>query len=190
MAEIYIYRALRNLLVGCAFTERDFEGSIVNGGRWNSIGTPIVYASDHISTAGWEVTQKVNLDPSQEPDKSLRERILDILSETHSYYRVAIDTHQIITVEDLCGQALPDNWYRRIPGVGYRPDIQAIGDQWIKSKASLALRVPCVASRRHAFNYLLNPQHPNYPMLANKREGCWRFDGEALSPGTTKIEST
>lgn len=186
MAEIYIYRALRNQRVGCSFTELDYEGSIVNGGRWNSIGTPMVYASDHISTAGWEVTQKVNLDPSQAPDKSLRERILDILSETYSYYRVAIDSNQVITVEDYCGKALPENWHRRILGVGYRPDIQAIGDQWIKSKASLALRVPCVASRRHAFNYLLNPQHPDYPMLAKKREGFWRFDGEISNTGKTK----
>jgi RES domain-containing protein len=182
MAEIYIYRAQRNKRIVCAFTDKDYEGAILKGGRWNSVKIPMVYTSDSISTAGWEIAQKISYDPSLGLDKNLREQIIDKLTKHFSYCRSTLDIRQIINVEEFYGKPLPQDWYIKIQGVAYRPDIQAIGDQWIKSATSLAMRVPCSITRRHASNYLVNPQHPDYPMLLSKREGFWRYDGEALSP--------
>jgi RES domain-containing protein len=185
MPTIPIFRVLPNALIDCAFTERDYGGSITKGGRWNSVGTPMVYTSDNVSTAGWEIAQRVEIDPSVDPGQPLRERILKILSDSYSYYLATIDTSQIIHVENFCGVSLPAGWHLKLPGMVYRPEIQAIGDRWVKSKSSLALCVPCALTRRHAFNYLLNPWHPDYAVLASTREGYWRFDGEEHGPSNT-----
>jgi RES domain-containing protein len=51
---------------------------------------------------------------------------------------------------------LPEGWDAR----PYGPTSQEIGDAWIRSQASLVLRVPSiVVPREH--NYLINPRHPD-----------------------------
>jgi len=52
---------------------------------------------------------------------------------------------------------LPPNW-REYPAP---PQLQAIGDKWVRSKRSAVLRVPSViVPGEH--NYLLNPEHPKF----------------------------
>lgn len=59
-------------------------------------------------------------------------------------------------VEHLDLATLPRNWYQID-----NPGCQAIGTEWLKSKRSLALKVPSVPVRGD-WNVLLNPSHPNF----------------------------
>ena len=52
---------------------------------------------------------------------------------------------------------LPKNW-RRFPAA---PELQAIGDAWVKSGKSAVLRVPSAVIPAES-NYLLNPVHAKF----------------------------
>jgi RES domain-containing protein len=51
----------------------------------------------------------------------------------------------------------PKNW-RSYPAP---PELQLIGDEWVKSGRSLALEVPSAVIKTDS-NYLLNPQHRDF----------------------------
>src|ERR1043166_7842013 len=55
-----IYRMHRS-----ARAAEDYAGAMLGGGRWNPIGTPMLYAAEHLSLACIEVL--VHLDKSQLP---------------------------------------------------------------------------------------------------------------------------
>jgi RES domain-containing protein len=60
-------------------------------------------------------------------------------------------------VEELDESSLPENW-RESPAP---PELQAIGDQWLLSRSSAVLKVPSAAVL-FEYNYLLNPEHPDF----------------------------
>lgn len=108
------------------------------GGRFNSVGTAVVYTSDSLALATLELLTKVN------ERRRLRDRVCIPVTfrETHVQTRNAAE--------------LPDGWDIR----PYGPASQRVGDEWVRSDASLVLRVPSVVLP-HAYNYLINPQHPD-----------------------------
>jgi RES domain-containing protein len=112
----------------------DGEGARLWGGRWNSVGAPVVYLSDSLALATLEVL--VHL-PRVERQKG----------EIPPYLAVALD------VQD-----------HHIDDPGYPPGIpsdetQALGDSWLASRSSLALLVPSRVIPLER-NVLLNPRHP------------------------------
>ena len=46
----------------------------------------------------------------------------------------------------------------------YRPEVQQVGAAWLRSRASLGMRVPSALCRDEC-NVLLNPAHPDYAVL-------------------------
>lgn len=103
-------------------------------GRWNNRGTPIVYCTDHPSTAMLEVL--VHFDPSAMPESY---KLLEI-EVPHAITPVAPD--------------LPEAW---------RDDLQVTRDQFdafCAEAASPVMTVPSVIMP-HAFNHLINPRHPD-----------------------------
>jgi RES domain-containing protein len=46
----------------------------------------------------------------------------------------------------------------------YRPEVQQVGADWLRARASLGMRVPS-ALCRDACNILLNPGHPDFSVL-------------------------
>ena len=133
-----VWRLCRAVHAADAFSG---EGARRFGGRWNSRGVPMVYTSTSLALAAIEIF--VHLEPNLAPDD------LMAISATLP------DAEPARTIEI---PVLPPNW--RADETGPRK----IGDEWIRSGASLALRVPSVPIPPE-WNILINPLHPRMPEL-------------------------
>lgn len=122
-----------------AATAFDGEGARQNGGRWNSVGVRVAYASQSAALACLEVM--VGLQKSS-------------LLSAYSLLSARVDEAR---VEILPAEALPENWRNHPPA----PESQAIGDRWVAEQRSLVLRVPS-AIIDGEYNYLLNPAHRDF----------------------------
>jgi RES domain-containing protein len=118
------------------------EGARIHGGRWNSKGRAVVYASESISLAVLEQLVHVE-DPA----------ILDAFVVVSANLAEAM-------VEVLSPSSLPDGW-RAYPAP---PFLKEIGDAWLSEGRSLALRVPSVTVRGQ-HNYLIDPAHPDFASI-------------------------
>ncbi len=119
-------------------TAWDGEGARRSGGRWNSAGTAVVYTSATLSLALVETL--VHLPSGVLP--------------AFAAVRVQIDDSLITALED---SVLPRDW-RNDPAPA---STRSIGDAWVLSGTSAALRVPSVVVPME-FNYVLNPRHPDF----------------------------
>lgn len=136
MATITAWRICAPRYAETAFTG---EGARIYGGRWNSKGWAVVYASESISLAVLEQLVHVE-DPS----------VLDA-------FVVVSATLEESSIEVL-SSSLPDDW-RAYPAP---PPLKEIGNAWLSEGRSLALKVPSVTVRGQ-HNYLINPIHPDFP---------------------------
>lgn len=135
MSEIRVWRITSREYAGRAFSG---EGAEKYGGRFNSVGTPVVYTSGSLALATLEMLTKIN-------------------SRSRLARRVCIpavfETEQVVAYE---AGDLPENWDAR----PYEAATQKRGDRWAASDESLVLRVPSVVVPRE-YNYLINPEHPD-----------------------------
>src|SRR5437867_12227926 len=99
----------------------DGQGARKSGGRWNSVGIAVVYASGTLSLALVEVL--VHLPSGILP--------------AYSAVRVDFDESMVIAVQPA---ELPAGWREHPPP----PETKAIGDRWVAEGASAVLRVPSV----------------------------------------------
>jgi RES domain-containing protein len=130
-------------------------GARAAGGRWNSPGLNLIYASEHLSLAVLEILVHAPL-PSQRLAARSRSRI-----------------------------SIPDTFIEVVPPGSLPPEFgpptayaatQAIGDRWIREQRSAALLVPsAIVQSEH--NILLNPQHPDFSKC-----GWGRFEDIQLDP--------
>lgn len=113
------------------------EGAHRYGGRWNHVGTAVVYTSESLSLAVLEYL--VNLPISDLPDDlvSIQIQIPDALPRTE------------IFIEDLS-----DNW-RAFPAID---ELKDIGTDWAQEAKTAILSVPSVVIPSEV-NYLTNPAH-------------------------------
>jgi len=117
----------------------DGEGARIHGGRWNTPGRPVVYASESRALAILEVLAGLG------SARTLPAYVLIGLS---------FDPSRVTTVDP---HALPEDWRRSPPPEGTR----RIGDRWLTEGASVVLRVPSALVPQES-NYLLNPRHPDF----------------------------
>lgn len=136
---IRAYRVFDRRYAASAWTG---EGASRTGGRWNSKGVAVVYASTSLALALLEIM--VNARRRIPPGK---------------LYSV-MTTPDDVAVESLDSSALPRGWYR-FPAP---PALQAIGDAWVRDARSVALLVPSAATRVEQ-NVLLNPRHADFALL-------------------------
>ena len=132
-----VWRVVKTRYADQAF---DGEGARRAGGRWNSPGQSAIYTSASISLA-----------------------LLEIL--VHLADRKALTSFSVIParlpaelIETI--DPLPRNW-RSWPAP---VQLKKIGDGWLQSRRSLALRVPSVIVPRE-YNYLINPAHQSIAEL-------------------------
>lgn len=135
----------------------DGEGAHRYGGRWNSPGTRVAYASTSPALAVLEVLVHVTGGGSLPGYSMVTATLPDSL------------------VEALDPDELPSNW-NRWPAP---PATQAIGDSWTRSKRSVALRVPS-AIVEGEWNVLLNPAHTDFFRLVVAASAPFRFDQRLL----------
>jgi RES domain-containing protein len=135
----------------------DGEGARLYGGRWNSPGTRVAYASDSIALAVLEVLAH-----------------LQSTKVLQAYSLVSVGFPEE-SVEILDAGTLPGPW-RRFPTP---VENQAIGDRWVAEERSLVLRVPS-AIIPAAGNFLINPSHPEFRRVVVGRPERFAFDPRLL----------
>jgi RES domain-containing protein len=145
-----IWRICRERYAGEAFSG---HGARLFGGRWNSPGTPMVYASSSLALAAIELF--VHLEPNQQPGDLVS--IAALLPAGEPAQRLAPDQ-------------LPPAWWTD----DVKP-LRRLGDQWIRDVASLAIEVPSAALRME-WNVLINPLHPKIAELKIEPPQPFHFD--------------
>jgi RES domain-containing protein len=140
------------------------EGARRFGGRWNSRGVPMVYASSSLALAAIELF--VHLEPGQAPDD------LVYISATLPEGEPA---HALDQAE------LPAEWWADNVAAGVRTT-RELGDEWMRSGSSLALRVPSVPIRAE-WNVLLNPMHPRMSKVQIDAPQPFIFDARMFRRG-------
>ncbi len=119
------------------------EGARRFGGRWNSPGLAVVYASSSFSLALLEMM--ANARRGHVPPGMLY---------------CTIDIPDDAAIDTLPARALPPKWYRSPPS----PQLAAIGDAWLTRGEAVALLVPSAIARIEN-NALLNPHHRDFARL-------------------------
>ena len=132
----------------------DGEGARRYGGRWNSPGQPVVYASGSLALAALEFL--VHVDSSEAPR--------DLLA-----MRISIPDDLSITEIKL--RTLPAGWDRYPAGDACRK----LGDRWVLTGKSAVLRVPS-APVHEEWNLLLNPRHPEFQRIREASMRRFQFD--------------
>ena len=127
-----IYRITRS-----KYSDLTGEGAKLFGGRWNSAGMSAVYCSQYRSLAVLEllVHFRFSLDP---PEANI----------------LTISFADNLSVSEIKISELPSNWN----SYTFNTKLQKIGDQWLRNKKTLLLKVPSVIIRQE-YNYLINPEH-------------------------------
>lgn len=131
-----VWRIVKEKYAEAAFSG---EGARQAGGRFNSPGRPVVYTSESLALAQLEIL--VNL-PT------------DRLLASYVAFRADIPSGRVDT---LGREKLPDRW-REAPAP---TSVRELGDRWIETERSLALRVPSAVVPAED-NVLINPRHPAF----------------------------
>jgi len=131
------------------------EGAARTGGRWNSRGAPIVYASGAKSLAVLE--SLVHLNPP-------------VLFRYAAFY-IRFDQKLAETVTHP-----PTDWQTQPPG----PATKMIGDAWVREKRSAVLQVPSIIVPEE-LNYLLNPAHRDFGRITISKPQPFVFDPRLLA---------
>jgi RES domain-containing protein len=127
-------------------------GAKLYGSRWNSIGTPLLYLAGSISLAWLEML--VHL---QFQDKST------------DFALLYVSIQQDAEIQELQIGKLKQNWQL---DAGYT---QFIGDEFVRSKQKLVLKVPSALVDEEA-NYLVNPLHPDFKKAEIVKSKIFQFD--------------
>ena len=140
----------------CSRNHRRFdgEGARLYGGRWNQVGTSVVYASGSLSLTALELFVHVDID-------TVPDELVAILAEIP-------DT---VTMETIKIESLPREWR------GYPPPevLKDIGTAWAKRGSSALLAVPSAVIPVER-NYLLNPAHGDFKRVRLQKPVPFRFD--------------
>lgn len=131
----------------------DGEGAFRYGGRWNSPGVRVVYASSSLALAAVETF--VHLEPNLMP--------ADLVV-------IAGAIPDGLAIGGVEAATLPEGWRTRCAG-----SLRRWGDEWIGGGESLALLVPSAVIRGE-WNLLLNPAHADYARIEYERIEPFAFD--------------
>jgi RES domain-containing protein len=146
---------------GGAYPIFDAAGSRLAPGRWNTTNSPVIYASEHYSTAMLEIIANGSgrFPPNQ--------HFIQITIPNGVSYEMLNPAH--------------------LPGWDASPfaTSQGYGEAWQTSHRSLLLLVPSVVARME-LNVLINPEHPEFPRITHSlHQRIWwdrRLFGTAAWP--------
>jgi len=135
-----VYRVLRKKYAQAPF---DGEGAFRYGGRWSSPGVRLSYTSEHQSLALLEYF--VHLDQDDPP----ADLVLASAEIPDDLPRAQVNVSQ-----------LPANWRDAVAP----PELTQIGDEFARRHEHCLLLVPSAIVPAE-FNWLINPEHPDYARL-------------------------
>lgn len=130
------------------------EGARKFGGRWNSVGTAMIYLAGSRALAALETLVHLTTPATRAKPFSMIEVTLPANS-----------------IETLSVAALPKDWELSPPAQA----TMTLGDEWLQSQRSLVLRVPSTLVPGEP-NYLLNPQHPAMAEVTASKPVAFSFD--------------
>ena len=129
-------------------------GARIHGARWHFQGNAVIYASESRALAAIEFLVHVPI------------------SVIPSNLKIAtIELPDDVTPKDISLSDLPNNW-RDYPAP---LELAKLGTNWIKSSASLLLRVPS-AVVLHEYNILINPTHQDMKRVTVKQVEDFKYD--------------
>ena len=123
-----------------------------SGGRWNSVGTRMIYTSTSIALAALETLVHLNSSGLPVGRELLRIVVPDNVWES---------TEQIVAAP---GWDMDSTWISAPQG-----------DAWAKSGKSLMAIVPSVIVPEEP-NVLLNPLHPDFSLIQVVTQRVWTYD--------------
>ena len=129
------------------------EGARLVGGRWNSRGVRMVYASTSLALAAVETF--VNLEPNLRPN--------DLVS-------IEGEIPDDLEVARLNPTVLPTHWSETRD-----ESLRRFGDDWIRDGKTAAMLVPSAAIRGE-WNVLLNPSHLEFRRITFRDAQSFKFD--------------
>jgi RES domain-containing protein len=129
------------------------EGAYLYGGRWNSRGIRVVYASTSLALAAVETF--VNLEPRLQPR--------DLVS-------IEGGIPEGLEIERISLETLPPHWNK-----SRDESLHRIGDEWIRAGRSVALLAPA-ATIAGEWNVLVNPGHKEFSRIKLYPARPFEFD--------------
>lgn len=126
------------------------NGAAAVGGRWNSVGRPVIYLADSLALAQLEKRVHTPLRPPRD------------LVAVEAMLPAAV----VAAAETV---VLPEGW--DADNVNWSVGCavsQHLGDDWLARGSALLLRVPSVVVPV-GWNYLLNPAHPDAGRVKTRR---------------------
>lgn len=121
----------------------DAEGARLFPGRWNTAAAPIIYASEHYSTAMLEKLVHAN----------------GVMPDNQHYIRITVPngvSYEVFQTADHPG------WDARNEAV-----CKAFGEAWRRERRSALLLVPSIPARLER-NILINPAHPDAAAITHE----------------------
>lgn len=129
-------------------------GASLNGQRWNSKGTELIYTAQTRALANSEVAVHIPL---------------GLLPK--DYFMVEIEIPDTLVITELKTKYLPEGW-NSLPA---QPDSQTIGDQFVREGKFPVLKVPSVVVKGE-FNFILNPKHSDFAKIKITATEPYPFD--------------
>jgi RES domain-containing protein len=133
-----VYRIVTAQRVAEAFTG---DGARLYGGRWNPKGLRVVYTAGSRALAMLEMLVQ---------DQPLRA----------DYAIVPVRIPATVRVGRIAPKRLPHDWW----APDRLDELRALGRNWIVLGRTAALRVPSAVIPSE-FNYLINPEHPEFAQI-------------------------
>ena len=130
------------------------DGARIYGGRWNPVGTSVVYTAESLSLATLEIV--VHLE---------REELL-----YRHFLKIPV-TFDSLQVTALNRNTLPKDWNRLPPS----ESTQKIGYKWISQSKFAVLKVPSTIILEE-YNYLINPNHHDFVGMKIGKPQRFKFD--------------
>lgn len=130
------------------------KGAELTGGRWNKIGTKILYTSDSraLCTAEIAVHTPIGIMPTD-------------------YYIITIEIPDTVDICKLDKTTLHRDW-KSFP---HSNKTQEIGEDFVSKKEFLALKVPSAVVQGD-YNYLINPMHKDFDKVKIVDKKVFAFD--------------
>lgn len=129
-------------------------GAMRTGGRWNSVGVPVVYAAESIALAVLETLAHLRVD-----------------GLPLNRYLVRIDVPDKVWEARSILNPVPVGWDAEPKGI---PSIHS-GDKWIASNVSALMAVPSVIVPEEQ-NVLINPKHGDSMLVKATMVRKWNYD--------------
>lgn len=130
------------------------HGASLNGQRWNSKGTEVIYTAQTRALANSEAAVHISL---------------GILPR--DYHMVSIEIPNSVKVRVLQNSELPSGW----DFIPCQPNSQVIGDQFVKENKYAVLKVPSVVVKGE-FNFIINPKHSEFKKIKITNTEPFPFD--------------